>query len=424
MLQLGGDVNTQREPGPGRMNKRTTPLVTAAFHGHQRIVALLLEAGASHFVDGRRIPLAVAISRRHENLALILSQELGSGDMLLQNTRSEVLQMACTAKLVNLVRYYLERDWGCGGRVDVQDHSIALYRVLQKDASKDDFLKRGLHEEAYQIVLMLLKHGANPDSRIGTKYSQPVAVRTIASRHPDPRVRNLLPKAMPAMGFKESSLLIGRPWISSEDKTSMYQRPHSDTTRSEDRCYVRLWDFLEQWNAETPNPRGEYGIEGTNDEDIISNFLDIGSLGEGGVQGLRRKSESMNPPPLSSYPQLVLAEASVQHDARNYWARLPAQISSRVSATETPSISSTSANLQQAKQLQKPTEGEPFPQLGRPGLNSNDSKENLWGRFLKGEVSSGTSEGQQIFPREEGNNTTLSVRKPLTKTKKWKPLLI
>ncbi|KAF2187346.1 hypothetical protein K469DRAFT_570256, partial [Zopfia rhizophila CBS 207.26] len=168
ILHLGGDVNTQCGFPLGVMDKRPTPLATAAFHGHERMVRMLLETGASHFVDGMRIPLAVAIFKRHENVALILSQELDSGDVPLKKTKGTVLQMACGAKLVNLVRYYLERESRCGGRVNIHslhDRSTALYQILQKDASKEDFLKRELHEDVYQIVLMLLQHGANPDIR-------------------------------------------------------------------------------------------------------------------------------------------------------------------------------------------------------------------------------------------------------------------
>ncbi|KAF2809927.1 ankyrin, partial [Mytilinidion resinicola] len=168
ILHLGGDVNTQRGLRPGFMDKRPTPLATAASHGHKRMVRMLLETGVSHFVDGMRIPLAVAISNRHEDVALILSQEFDSGDLFLTKARGTVLQMACRMKLVNLVRYYLEHGPRCRGSVNVRsvhDRSTALFQLLQKDASKSDIIKRELHADVYEIVLMLLRHGANPDLR-------------------------------------------------------------------------------------------------------------------------------------------------------------------------------------------------------------------------------------------------------------------
>ncbi|KAF2488411.1 hypothetical protein BU16DRAFT_422296, partial [Lophium mytilinum] len=170
ILHIGGDVNTQRGCRVGFAKRQPTPLVTAASHGHKKMVRILLKTGASHFVDGMRVPLAVAISNRHENVALILSQELDFGDMFLTKTGQMVFQMGCEMKLVNLVCHYLERGSHCAESVNaprLHPRSTALYRTLLKDASKDILLKRELHANAYQIVLMLLQHGASPDIRIG-----------------------------------------------------------------------------------------------------------------------------------------------------------------------------------------------------------------------------------------------------------------
>ncbi|KAF2729430.1 hypothetical protein EJ04DRAFT_399336, partial [Polyplosphaeria fusca] len=174
ILHFRGDVNTQwgYSGSIPYMDKQQTPLANAAANGSGRMVKMLLENGASQFIDGIRVPLLRAILKRHENVALILSQEVDSSEVLLEitrSTRSTALQMACTAGLVNLVQYYLEhgsRGGECPNVHILHDRSIALCRTIQKDATKDDFVKRELHEDVYQIVLMLLKHGANPDTRV------------------------------------------------------------------------------------------------------------------------------------------------------------------------------------------------------------------------------------------------------------------
>ncbi|OAG06157.1 uncharacterized protein CC84DRAFT_1245240, partial [Paraphaeosphaeria sporulosa] len=159
IIRLGGDVNTRIEFSTRLVGKQLTPLATAARHGHQRIVKMLLEFGASHFVDGKRLPLALAILSRHENVAMILSQELDSSEAsFTSSTRQTLLQMACAAQLVSLVRYYLEHI-PCSSH----DCDVALLRIIQKDARKIGIIKRQLYEDVFQIVLMLLRHGANPD---------------------------------------------------------------------------------------------------------------------------------------------------------------------------------------------------------------------------------------------------------------------
>lgn len=418
ILHLGGDVDTQCGFRLF-LDKRVTPLATAAFHGHEKMVRMLLEAGASVFIHGMRIPLAMAIFKRHEKVALILSQELDSDDVPLTKTGGTALQMACGMKLVNLVRYYLERGSRYGGRTNVHslpDRSTALYHILRKDASKDDFFKRELHEDVYQIVLMLLHHGANPDIHIKIGVSHPITARAVASRHPDPRVRILLPKATPATESKESALLIGRPWMASSDgQVPTFHEPH----------YAKLWDFLQGSNAERPTlmDKNEIEYRGMNYEDRILNASDIADLVEGGMQRLRKKSESMEPPPLSSFPQLGIPKVSAQHAAKDFWAKIPAEASSGVNSIQTSSISGMGDISRKMKLLEKSAETEPFPRLGKPDPTSKDTGKDLWTGFLKDKVSQITSETQQISPRKDGNGMRRSVHKPLKK-KKWEPLLI
>jgi hypothetical protein len=428
ILHLGGDVNTQRGFQSGLMSRRPTPLATAAFHGHERIVRILLETGASHFVDGMRVPLAAAICKRHENVALILSQDLDPGDMLLKKKRGTVLQFACEAKLVNLVRYYLNRGSRRGGRVNLHslhDRSAALYQILRKDVSKDEFLKRELHEDVYQIVLMLLQHGADPDIRIKIPFSPPVTARAIASAHPDPRLRNLLLKATPATESNGPRLLIGRPWMSSENETLPFHEPQPETLPYEKSCYARLWDLLERSSAESPSLMDEDGTEyGEIDyKDYTLTALDT-DLVEGRLRRLHKMLEPMEPPPLSSFPQLGIAKADAQHTSKTFWSEIPSEVSSGVDATQAPRVSGMGAISRTVKQLKKLEEAEQFPQLGRQGPAFRDTGKDLWANFRKDRVSQSTSETQRASPRE-GIDMGLSGHKPLKKKKKkWERLLI
>jgi ankyrin repeat protein len=427
ILRLGGDVNTQR---PSAKEIRQTPLAIAAFLGHEKMIKVLLEAGASHFINEMRIPLAAAIAKQHEAVALILSQGLHPSEVILKiNTKRTALQIACKVKFVNLVRYYLERGSKRGEIVNFQsnDCSTALCIVLQEDASSDDIVRRELHEDVYQIVSMLLQHGANPDIYIKIGLSHPGTARAIASRHPDPRVRILVAKPTSATELRGSNLLIGRPWIvSSEHKAHTIHELQSETSPSEASHYARLWDFMERPNAETSDLLEEYGAEyqGTNHEDCILSASDIADLEKGGMQWLKKESESIEPPPLSSFPQLCIPKASVQHISKDFWAKIPAKASLGVHSAQTPSSGGTDFISQKVKQPKKLVETDPFPRLGHTTLTSNDTGTDLWARFAKDRVSQSATETQRTSPSKEGAGV-ISVQTPSKKKKKkWEPLLV
>ncbi|KAH8728848.1 hypothetical protein GQ44DRAFT_818498, partial [Phaeosphaeriaceae sp. PMI808] len=59
ILRVGKDMETRLTIQWTASDKRLTPLATAALHGHSEIVGMLLEAGASQFVDGSRVPLVI-----------------------------------------------------------------------------------------------------------------------------------------------------------------------------------------------------------------------------------------------------------------------------------------------------------------------------------------------------------------------------
>jgi ankyrin repeat protein len=424
MIHIGGDVNTQSGLEPSIMGKRPTPLANAAFHGHERMVRIFLNAGSSYFVDGLRIPLMGAILKRHENVAFMLSQELDSGDVPLSKTHGTALQMACTAKLVNLVRYYLELGSQSEGRPDVRslcDRSIALYHTLQLDACRNDIVKRDLHENVYQIILSLLDHGANPDVYINYKSSQPATARTIASRHPDPRVRGLLSKPAVSISPRDSNLIIGRPWMLSPDNETFTPRePQSRRVPSEylDISKQRVWLFFEELKAKTTILHDD-GIEsrGTNYEDYSVRASEIADLVEGEVRRLQKARAAL---PLSSFPQLSIRSASESDAAKDFWAKLP---------DRNPSTVNVDAFPPKVNKVEKPEVTEPFPRLGLARLTLNENARDLWSRFSMVQTSQNIVESQRISPglieengmRPQVHNMSKRTSK---KKKKWEPLLI
>ncbi|KAH7061706.1 hypothetical protein BKA63DRAFT_393689, partial [Paraphoma chrysanthemicola] len=169
ILRMGGDLETRLTMPWTASNTRQTPLATAARHGHLEIIKILLEAGASQFVDGLRIPLAVAMLAGHEAVALLLSRHVHMSVTPFGKNGVTVLQIASEAKLPRLVKHYLtDKDSQPQRRLDdkhVRNLSDALVRVLSVGFSDEDLLKRKLDNDAHKIVCMLLQRGASPDIR-------------------------------------------------------------------------------------------------------------------------------------------------------------------------------------------------------------------------------------------------------------------
>jgi hypothetical protein len=225
ILDLGGDVDTTGGGGWPASTSRPTPLMMAAFYGREDMVKLLLAAGASQYVgkqdtldpwsngapcgDGGllRTPLMLAIEKRHEDIALLLSADVDPFEIIKTSVgwpNSTALQLACMSKLPNLVRLYAERSSVCDrARPEIEhDLGVALNLVIRENSATRLPVEQELHEDVYQITLILLQHGANVDAprppRRALDFSNDT-LQDLALRHPDPRVQALLGRPPPAL---------------------------------------------------------------------------------------------------------------------------------------------------------------------------------------------------------------------------------
>jgi hypothetical protein len=181
---------------------KATAIIYEAVFGFGQMVKLLLNSGASQIVENKYRPLSAALAKGHEYVAPRVLRDLEAAGKLHGKVSAAFLEMAASLKLVKVVQYVLEQT----SRPErTNDLDASLYSVLAADACKWDIYKRELHQDAYQIVELLLQHGADADVPSGTS-KRPQTSREISARHPDPRVRALLSKAVRASRPKDLPL--------------------------------------------------------------------------------------------------------------------------------------------------------------------------------------------------------------------------
>jgi hypothetical protein len=216
LIRLGGNVDTVHDisisPIPrvlmwhyveGYLLMR--PLMSAALHGHERIVSLLLLAGAGQHVYGITAPLTLAMLQRNKRLCEILLPKLPIEDM------PAILKLASYDQYVKPVRWLLEA--GESSASIRQARTVALYHILNEAASTSDFLMNEVREEGCRIVALLLKYEADSlHCEEENKFKRPLTARQLASRHPDPRVRKLIgaPMPMAVVQTEGTNVQIGR----------------------------------------------------------------------------------------------------------------------------------------------------------------------------------------------------------------------
>lgn len=421
ILHLGGNVDSQKGFHLVIAGHGATPLATAAYHGHERMVRLFLKAGARELIDGYRAPLAIAIAKGHENVALILSQELEANDTL-RRGESTVLQYACEAKFAKLVRYLLERNPEVRpDETSVRDRSKVLCSLLYDTACNGEFRKRELLEDVYQIITMLLRHRADPDMCIKQVRKNSETARDIASRHPDPRVRNLLLTARitPQKGPTESSLQIRRSILNSREAFAIDELQSSELPH-EHSHQATMWDFLEGQDPDSSTSINRdvpaWSVPENNAEDHTLGSSDIRALIRTNMERLASGSETlMDPPPSSSYPQLGTSKVIMRHPDQDFWARLPFKAIRSDLSFRKPA--------QKVKQVVRPIITETFPQLGRTAPTMDETGKAFWTRFSQNENPRSSNETKQTVPCDVGKERQRPGSKS-SKKKQWVPLLI
>jgi ankyrin repeat protein len=417
ILHLGGNVHSRKGSPLLIAGEGATPLATAACYGHERMVRLFLKIGARQRIDGCRAPLAVAIAKGHENVALILSQDLESNDTLRRGGNT-ILQYACEAKFASLVRFLLPRNSSCTDEQSVRNRSIALYSLLDKTACKGEFVKRELLEDVYQIVLMLLRHNADPDLCVKQTRRNSETARHIAPRHPDPRVRNLLSiaRATPLKKPEEHRLQIG-PSLMDPLAASAFEEPDLSLGLSQ---LATLWDFLQTSDPDISTSTNEHGLtysvpDGNAEYHTLGNSDIQRLLGTDIIRSMATSIPLLEPPPLSSYPQLSNSKMISRHADQDFWARMPLNaIRSDVSFGQP---------AQKAKQVVRPIIKEAFPQLGRSAPTVDETGKAFWARFSQNEHLCAPNENNQMGSCDEANERQRSGHKK-SKKKQWIPLLI
>lgn len=426
ILQVGGDIETRRTVTSTTSDQQLTPLATAALFGHSKILRMLLEAGASQLVDESRIPLVVAIFARQESVALLLSQELHASVVPFGNTGSTVLQIASEAKLPHLVRHYLNHGESRSQRRPNDEHvhnlSSALMRILLIDFSGEDFIERKLDDKTYQIVLMLLQQGASPDVRIQTRSLHAISARVIASRHPDPRVRNLLSARMSSQVLILTRLLVGRPWMaSSGDETLTSVASQSRALLSADSCSAHplVLRALKIWRLRGMAARSADNSmwRRTSCEEIPLNASDIPEIVRRENCKPKKAKLDLHPQQLTtecSFPQLACPKTDAQSAAKEFWVKRPVMESRPI-----PSDVCTVTPTAKQKRLSCV---ELFPQIAQVCQGSNDVAKDIWACFSKHKVAHNTNEPHRAPPNEEINQATRQLHQS-RKQKKWVPLL-
>lgn len=430
IVYRGGDLNTT--VGHSRRSAvLPRPLSIAAYHGYESMVKLLLELGAPSSGHGKDMPLAFAISKRHERIALILLQSTNSIRENSYITGGKLLQMACAAKMVTLVSCLLERR----SELHSREVDTALYHVLLGDISKEDIIKRAFHHEVFQIVLMLLRNGASPDVRpSGKVVPKLLTARLLSSRHPDPRVRALLLDTVDVLSPKRFNKLdsqVGRSWVRlSEVEDSVPEPSYPPDSYVDQLLFARLGDFLGK-------PKGEEALaiedqdvaidqhahgEGIRDEEDASIAFDLETiLGKIRLQRVSDGSSTADPCPGDAFPQLGSSKNTAQHQFQEIWGNFDPSVHSSYS----PPISAPIArSLASSTSRKSPSPTEPFPQLTRPSQDPNNIERSMWVDFLKGQ-SYREIKAVECTPlgKDEGDANESSIKSKKKKAK-WVPLTI
>ncbi|KAH8731022.1 hypothetical protein GQ44DRAFT_722685 [Phaeosphaeriaceae sp. PMI808] len=211
ILHLCGKMEPQSKNGLMSKYTQSTSIVVAAVASHrdERMVRLLLQAGLDSTTENAvGIPLAMAIIWKHENIAILLSQDFQAGYKL-KGTHISILHLAAVHGLVNLVQDLIGREHKKPENdVDILHRSNVLYQLLHRNVTRASSVVNNNHgatDDVYEITKILLRHKANPDLPISNGVSFN-STRKIADRHTDPRFRTLLSEFPLPVGSDNTSI--------------------------------------------------------------------------------------------------------------------------------------------------------------------------------------------------------------------------
>ncbi|KAF1954448.1 hypothetical protein CC80DRAFT_493891 [Byssothecium circinans] len=395
MIRLGANVNTSVKCN----NFAFTSLVAAAsFSGDEEMVEMLLDAGASQFTYKKRIALTVAILKRKMKVALVLSRDLESPDEPLDGERGSALQLACRRRIVDLVRNYVKRE----GPVEIEGRSIALYNLLQQYTSRADIVKNELHEDVYQIALLLLHHGADPDLHLhikGSGFTNADTARALASRNPDPRIRGLLPISS-LRSSRPASSKIGRSWM---DQSASQGSDTFGSISFDCPKHAKLGDLFDFSDVEESNP------------ELLPTRI---TISDSTPTSLSEEVRILPP-----FPQLGTSKESLHPAANSFWAKSPATVFQQGEPVHAAVYHTSTDNKKKKEQLEKT---EAFPKLVKLSTaSSNDGGKALWAGFSQKATSPKpkTSQHEQppVTTTDAGTEATPGP-KTSRKKKKWEPL--
>jgi hypothetical protein len=323
-------------------------------------------------------------------------------------TEGSLLNLACEARFVKMVRYLLEVEGG-GKIADeevVRDRSAALYKLVESTACKGAFVKRELLEDVYQIASMLVLHGADPGLVVEGKTK---STRDVASRHPDPRVRNMLSRAMPVVKTREVKSAIG---LSKLD--SCTSKPVDITLLDPSLGYTRyatLADFLDRSDSYASGSTNEDGGHFSHTSDLVH-------LVASDMRGLAQRPEDfLDFSTFSSFRQFGNPKTAVGAADRGIWAQIPAPVKT---APEKLAIEKADVQTSAPKRVdvEEATMLDPFPQLAQPVEGLDGPYKELWADFSMMAVAEGMKETQRMMPVVEEVPKQTTGRKN-AKRKQW-----
>jgi hypothetical protein len=306
ILKIAQHLNTRDCTRLVRVSHRYYPLITDRFlhrnirTGESSLILLAAKRDLTRMAR-RLLRFGADFNTRHGSLSTTLNRPMSP---LLVTARQGSLKVATI-----LLEFEVIHSKTPSTRRRVQDMSHTLYYVLQRDFRHTPFIRRELHQDVYEIVLMLLHCGADPDAQLhntGT-WSRNTA-RAISSRHLDPRIRALLMNVTQPEDSKKHELQVGRSWSrSSQIESPVLQHIQLVGLRSKECVSVKLSNLFKRSNAGEP-------MNASSGEYTRHTGTDYGSS---------YRMRSTGSPSLSFFPPRNASNTDLQYTSQSSQSRTP-----------------------------------------------------------------------------------------------------